>query len=190
MISIKLLIEKDTTNEAILLRAGIALLCAHFEGFLKYASNRYVHFVAEKNITTKALKNNFAAFKIQNEITDSEKTEKNSVHQKLVSKFIEIYEQPFKIYTDVISTNSNPSSSTIKEIVTSLGLTTDIFNTKNNYIDRDLLGNRNKVVHGERYPIHRNDFNETYNIIMDLLDKYYEFIIDAADQKQYLKEGH
>lgn len=42
MISLKILVEKDKVNEPILLRAGIALLCAHFEGFIKRASNCYV----------------------------------------------------------------------------------------------------------------------------------------------------
>ena len=35
MVSLKILVEKDQVNEPILLRAGIALLCAHFEGFIK-----------------------------------------------------------------------------------------------------------------------------------------------------------
>ena len=35
MLSLKILIEKDSVNENILLRAGMALLCAHFEGFIK-----------------------------------------------------------------------------------------------------------------------------------------------------------
>ncbi len=35
MFSLKILVEKDEVNEPILLRAGIALLCAHFEGFIK-----------------------------------------------------------------------------------------------------------------------------------------------------------
>lgn len=35
MLSLRLLVEKDSVNESILIRAGMALLCAHFEGFIK-----------------------------------------------------------------------------------------------------------------------------------------------------------
>lgn len=48
MFSLKILVEKDEINEPILLRAGIALLCAHFEGFIKRASNYYIGYVAEQ----------------------------------------------------------------------------------------------------------------------------------------------
>lgn len=48
MFSLKILVEKDEVNEPILLRAGIALLCAHFEGFIKRASNCYIGYVAEQ----------------------------------------------------------------------------------------------------------------------------------------------
>ena len=42
ILSLKLLIDKNDQDRNILLRAGIALLCAHFEGFIKKASNLYV----------------------------------------------------------------------------------------------------------------------------------------------------
>lgn len=48
MVSLKILVDKDEVNEPILLRAGIALLCAHFEGFIKRASNCYIGYVSEQ----------------------------------------------------------------------------------------------------------------------------------------------
>ena len=48
MLSLKILVDKDQVNEPILLRAGIALLCAHFEGFIKRASNCYIGYISEQ----------------------------------------------------------------------------------------------------------------------------------------------
>lgn len=44
MLSLKILVEHDEVNEPILLRAGIALLCAHFEGFVK-KSFKLLHWI-------------------------------------------------------------------------------------------------------------------------------------------------
>lgn len=48
LIDIKLLIH--STQNPTLCRAGIALLSAHFEGFIKQAANYYVVYVASQNI--------------------------------------------------------------------------------------------------------------------------------------------
>ena len=67
MFSLKILVEKDEVNEPILLRAGIALLCAHFEGFIKRASNCYIGYVAEQKKLYSELKENFTALKMEKE---------------------------------------------------------------------------------------------------------------------------
>lgn len=180
MISLKILVEKDETDQPILLRSGIALLCAHFEGFIKYASNMYVNYVSAQNIMACELKSNFLEFELKSEFEESGRTQKNSVHQRLIKKLIDVYNQPFRINGYVISTNSNPSSKEIQEILLSLGIVTDIFETKSNYIDHSLLDNRHRVVHGERYEIKKEEFFETFSIIIDLLDDYEELIIVVA----------
>ena len=87
MLSLKILIEKDSVNENILLRAGMALLCAHFEGFIKKASNCYIGYVSEQKIKYKDLRSSFAAIKMENEFKTCSKSEKNSVHSKLINKY-------------------------------------------------------------------------------------------------------
>lgn len=76
MLSLKILIEKDSVNENILLRAGMALLCAHFEGFIKKASNCYIGYVSEQKIKYKDLRSSFAAIKMENEFKTCSKSEK------------------------------------------------------------------------------------------------------------------
>lgn len=140
MLSLKLLIEKDKVNEPILLRAGMALLCAHFEGFIKKASNCYIGYVAEQKLKYKELKNSFAAIKMDKEFENCAKSEKNSVHTKLLNKYDNLAESKFQEKYDLdhpyISTHSNPKIEELKEIMSVLGIESDIFETKANYIDR------------------------------------------------------
>ena len=84
MISLKILVEKDKVNEPILLRAGIALLCAHFEGFIKRASNCYVGYVSQQKKLYSELKENFTALKMEKEFKSCSKSDKHSVHKKLL----------------------------------------------------------------------------------------------------------
>ena len=191
MLSLKILVEKDEVNEPILLRAGIALLCAHFEGFIKRASNCYIGYVAEQKQLYTDLKENFSALKMEKEFESCAKSDKHSVHKKLLlmhdslasKKFSEKYneDKPF------ISTHSNPSSTELKEILDTIGIESDIFETKATYIDSSLLAKRHHVVHGDRSELDKDDFLTTFDIIIKLIDDYKDLIIESADKKEYLR---
>lgn len=188
MVSLKILVEKDNVNEELLLRASIALLCAHFEGFIKFASNAYIKFVSAQEIENRELTDNFPTFMLKGKFKECSDTEKVSIRSKLISAYSTIANKPFKVKNDVISTHSNPSTPELEEIMKSIGVETDIFRTKARYIDTDLLSNRHKVVHGERSMIDKTDFETTFSMIMKLLDQFAKVIISAADEKKYLKE--
>ena len=190
MLSIKMMADKGDANESILLRSGIAMLCAHFEGFVKFASNCYIKYVSAQKINNCLLKDNFMAFSLTNVIKNCSNTKKISVYQKVVDKMREIYDVPFSKKKDVISTHSNPSSTELKEIIATIGLETDIFDLKANYIDSNLLNYRNRIVHGERYPIDKEDFRKTFDVIMELIEQYEELIVRAADEKKFMKESN
>lgn len=191
MLSLKILVERDKVNEPILLRAGIALLCAHFEGFIKRASNCYIGYVSEKKKYYSELKKNFAALKMQKEFESCAKSDKHSVHKKLLvmhdslatRRFAEKYNEdnPF------ISTHSNPSSTELKEILDTIGIESDIFETKATYIDSSLLEKRHHVVHGDRSDLDKEDFLTTFEIIIKLIEDYRDLIIDAADNEKYMR---
>ena len=191
MLSLKILIEKDSVNENILLRAGMALLCAHFEGFIKKASNCYIGYVSEQKIKYKDLRSSFAAIKMENEFKTCSKSEKNSVHSKLINKYKSIEESKFKEKYDLdnpyISTHSNPKIDELKEIMNVLGIESDIFETKSHYIDASLLANRHKVVHGDKTEFTKEDFITTYDTIMKLIDGYEALIVQSIEGKKYLK---
>lgn len=191
MLSLKILVERDEVNEPILLRAGIALLCAHFEGFIKRASNCYIGYVSEKKKYYSELKENFAALKMQKEFESCAKSDKHSVHKKLLvmhdslatKRFVEKYneDKPF------ISTHSNPSSTELKEILDTIGIESDIFETKATYIDSSLLEKRHHVVHGDKSDLDKEDFLTTFEIIIKLIEDYRDLIVDAADNEKYMR---
>lgn len=192
ILSLKILIDSDKINQKILLRAGIALLCAHFEGFIKVASNYYIVYVANKKIKAEDIINTLVAIKMNKKIKQCGGTEKFSVHGEMITLLEKIKGENFFIkYTEdspIISTNSNPTTTVLKEILRTIGVESDIFETKKQYIDYSLLSNRHKVVHGERHDLDYEDFINTHGIVLELIDSYKELIINAAEQELFLKE--
>lgn len=187
---IKELIECDFYPKT-LLRAGLAILCAHFEGFIRNASNYYVIFVSGKKYKLKDLNNNFFAIKFKSLFKDTAFSEKVSVYKRLIDEIDCNRETQFEVRysasTPIISTESSPSSSILDEILKSIGITSDIFESHKTYIDYNLLLNRNKIVHGEREELNKIVFMDTYNKIWELLDQYKNLILESAENKEYKK---
>lgn len=192
LIDIKLLI--DSTQNPTLCRAGIALLSAHFEGFIKQAANYYVVYVASQNIILENLRTNFAAIYLKNTFYPCTESEKTTVYKKAIDTFITKYKtRSFKVKyspdNPVISTESNPSSSVVKEIFATIGLDFSPYETKTHYIDSDLLRNRHGIVHGENLRINISEFNSTFKIIIDIMEQFSKQVLDAAINKDYLQKN-
>lgn len=190
LIDIKLLIH--STKNPTLCRAGIALLSAHFEGFIKQAANYYVVYVASQNIKVSELHTNFAAIHSRKIFAPCSASDKITVYQKAIDDLLAIYTtRNFQIkYSPehpVIKTESNPSSTVLKNIFDSIGLDFAPYETKRHYIDTDLLSNRHSIVHGENIRIEIFDFDNTFKIITEIMGQFSEQVLDAAISKKYLK---
>lgn len=189
MLNLKTLIDRGDDARIMLIRAGMALLCAHFEGFIKDASYDYLSFVANQNICYKDLQEVFSIWKIHSLIEECAKSSKYSMQARVLEKYNALSSEPFSINKkSMINTHSNPSTEVLKELLLTLGVETDIFRTKANYIDSSLLANRHSIVHGERTNLAYDDFSVTFDIIMRILDDYKDFLIDAAAEEAYKKQ--
>lgn len=190
LIDIKLLIH--STKNPVLCRVGIALLSAHFEGFIKQAANYYVVHVASQNIKISDLHTNFAAIHSGKLFDQCAASDKITVYKKAIDDFLSNYDNlNFQVCYSrehpIIKTESNPSSTVVKNIFDSIGLDFSPYETKTNYIDADLLSNRHSVVHGERVYIAISDFNSTFETITEIMEQISDQVMTAAINKSYLK---
>lgn len=181
-----------STQNPIYIRASMALLCAHFEGFIKQVANYYIIYVSSQNIPFSILKCNFAAIYSAKKIKPCAESEKISVYNSFLKSFLSDYNgSKFKITYSagdpIIKTGGNPSSSVFEEIVGTIGLDFSIYETKRNYIDTDLLSNRHKIVHGEKLYIEKREFDQTLRNVMDIMETFQEQVFLSACNKEYLK---
>lgn len=184
--------EEVPLGRETLLRASIALLCAHWEGFIRSVANYYVVYISGQKINNSLLTDNFFALTLKKDIVNSGKSAKNSVHVKLLEKIEEGRDGTFFIkFNDsdgerIINTESNLSYELFSEILKSINID-NIYHTKQNYIDSEMLKNRHSVVHGERINLEEFNYSETYEQVIEIMESFKEQVLNAASNMNYLK---
>lgn len=194
MINLSFAVEAESTDlqKSVLVRAGISLLCAHWEGYIRHAANAYIILISSQKIKVKELKDNFLTLKVKKKISQVSVSKKTSVQQTLVQEIIEIMETDFTIqYIDkpgkrIINTDSNLNYELFQEILQVLDID-NIYETKRHYIDAMMLKNRNSIVHGEKVFFDKFDFVSLFNQVFEIMESFKGQLIQNADEEKYIK---
>ncbi|WP_161884440.1 MAE_28990/MAE_18760 family HEPN-like nuclease [Deinococcus alpinitundrae] len=173
-----------------IIRAGLALVYAHWEGFIKTTSEMYLMYIESRGLNFSELKDNFMIFGVKkhiNTITESFSAAKNiSVIKSILDTNLKAAK--FSI-SSAIRTESNLKSSIFENISISLGISSDPYRQNYNFIDEDLLGNRNRIAHGEYTAIDYASFNKicdsTIHLIRSYLSRGQKSGVDKKSQLQY-----
>ena len=129
-----------------LLRSGITMLYAHWEGFIKVAANSYLEFVAMQGLPYNKLANNFIALAMKDKLDQARETNKVTIYSEVADFFTTKLSNKSLIRYENRITTSNLSSSIFKEIVCMLGLDYNFYESKEVLIDERLLKKRNKLL--------------------------------------------
>ena len=183
---LKLQVEKNNS----LCRPLYPMLCAHFEGTVKELSNYYIDYISSRNIPYCDLKTNFKALVLRSEFESVKNTAADHNRVPIIEKIESLNSENFNIVQSghklLISTNGNPKPETLDIILKSIGLETDIFTLKENFINNQLLSIRHDIVHGRFRDVDLVTFMETCDIVLELTLKYADLIFDAADKQLFL----
>jgi MAE_28990/MAE_18760-like HEPN len=187
--AIKLLV--DETNSAksrrlAFIRAGVAMLYAHWEGFVREAGRLYLDFVSYQKLRYEQLAVNFLALAVRGLLRTAQQTDRIKAHIA-VSNFFrgELTNSSNLPVKDGIRTRANLSSGVLHDIIETLGLNYSIFATKENLLDEGLLAKRNTIAHGEYLEVTVDRFNELHEQIIGLMNELRTQIDNAAVLKQY-----
>lgn len=188
--------SKTPTLRDSLIRAGITILYAHWEGFVKNAATAYICFVAMQRLRNKDLSANFLAIGLASRFSLTEDLDLDVEHRKIVNFFLEEMEKRSRInWENAITTKSNLTSKTFRHIVEMLDLPyLPAYETKQQIIDRQLLKNRHEAAHGIDFlAIDEDQLIDLFQIFLGagkdtgLLEVFSNQIVTAAMTKQYLK---
>lgn len=180
--------EGNAPKQSAFLRAGVAILYAHWEGFVKRCGTYYLQFVAEQGHVAQALKPNFVAIKFRARLAEAAKSRKVSTTNDVVEYFCTKMGDRLRIpHKGVLDTASNLSSAVLADIVETLGLDAAPYETKRHLIDTKLVDRRNHIAHGDFLDLDPEDFLSLYDDVNSLMDAFRTQVQNAAATDLYLR---
>lgn len=187
--SIKSIIDHSTEGNApAIIRASICLLYSHWEGFIKCAGTHYLQYVCNQGKSASELKGNFVAIKFLSQLQEAAKSSKPSVVGGVVDFISSKWNDRLRInHKNVIDTQSNLSSSRLKEILWIIGIETTSFETKSTLIDSSLVARRNNIAHGQPLDINTVEYHELHFEVMNLLEIYRTELQNSLINSSYLR---
>lgn len=176
----------DSKHKA-LVRSGICLLYAHWEGFVKLAANSYLEYVRMQRLRYEELASNFLALAMKEKLKEAKETNKPSLYIPVCNFFLDELSQRCSLPREAISTASNLSSDIFQEITCTLGIDFSPYSTKSVLIDTKLLKTRNEIAHGEYSIFDREEYIELHIEVIKMIDLFRTDIENAAINKDYMR---
>jgi MAE_28990/MAE_18760-like HEPN len=103
---LKSLIENcsfSPSKQNAVLRSGVALLYAHWEGYIKIAASSYLEFVSRQQLTYEELAINFVAIAMKNELDRAQSTNKATIYTEVTAFILTQANQRSSIPYEVIN---------------------------------------------------------------------------------------
>ncbi len=168
------------------IRAGVALIYAHWEGFIKSSSEAYLSFVESRGHTYRELKSCFSVFGLKAKL-HMLSTSRKSVPNIDAFEFVlaQLDERAAMHMARAIDTESNLTSKLFSNIAASLDIDLDPYATKFNLIDESLVSRRNRVAHGEFMDIGGREFSDLVDQVLQLMRDYKTDLENAASMAAY-----
>lgn len=183
--------QKEKSEQSKAIRIGIAMLYAHWEGAIKSIAEFYLVYVSGLHLKYCELKNNFLAIAMKNDLNSFGETKKATIHNKLIDNIYLKKDEESQIpCKNVIKTDSNLKMEIFKEIAATIGIDENPYILKKMIIDQRLLGNRNKIAHGERIETldgisSVSDYLYLHTTVLNLIDQFANNIKEAAKNEDY-----
>jgi hypothetical protein len=173
----------------VLTRSGIAILYAHWEGYIKCAATAYLEFVSmQRNLRYCDLTDNFIAIAMKSRLDEAASTKQATIHNEVIKFLLENMEERIKIPKEgVITTGSNLSSHVLRQILALLGIDYQPYQMKQVLIDEKLLAKRNCIAHGEFLDVDVDSYRELHREVIDMMDLFRDQIENYVVQKLYLR---
>jgi hypothetical protein len=170
-----------------LLRAGVALLYAHWEGYAKESCQHYLDYVALRKLKYTELSRPFAMTALR-PLSERAGKVPDDLSRLLDLVLREGDERARMPRQGVVETGSNLRYDTFVRILGHLGLDPSPFETRQQLIDQRLCDGRNDIAHGKAVFPTRESLLELQEIVIDMMEKLRSQLIAAVFAKAYRAE--
>ncbi|MFJ2554962.1 MULTISPECIES: MAE_28990/MAE_18760 family HEPN-like nuclease [unclassified Streptomyces] len=173
-----------------ILRGGIALVYAHWEGYVKEGTRAYLEYVSRKGLKVGQLRSEIAAVALRSKLGRGEASKSSSTHTEIVELLRSADALPAKIpYTSAtIRTRSNLHFDTFADIMHSIGCDASRHEIYRSIIDKRLLRHRNDIAHGREEYVSLADWIDIRDRVLVILKDVRTQISNAATNEGYKRK--
>lgn len=191
---LRLSARRSNGDRGYLFRAGLVLLCAHWEGFLRNAVGLYFKHVFSQELRVRDLTPNFVAAAFFADVQRAGKADypgSTDTHGRLAQRILLGLDEICTHSTWDVKTEGNPGTEVLARLLLSaginpqLGLDSAAWSTTKVFIDEQVVRDRHLVAHGDGFRLTRTEFLERSERMLALLDSVSSELIDAAERQVY-----
>ena len=187
--TILLQLEKsDLKVQVVMIRSGVCLLYAHWEGFVKAAAQRYLEYVANLRLRYRELQRNFLVVDLRRQIRRFANRRNTDQAKELVDKVLDGERRFSTNNIEPIDTRSNLNSKVLMDILNQVGINVSEYRSKDKLLDIRLVQNRNNVAHGKWLEMESDDYTELHTAIVGLMDRFRDDLENAVTKESYRAE--
>jgi hypothetical protein len=170
------------------IRAGVTMLYAHWEGFVKNSANAYVNYLSHRADLNQNLQPCFIALGMKSKLSSFTSSSKSNIATDAVALLLSEMNSPVRLpKEDAISAESNLSSTVFVNIAGWIGISSDQYSPRFPLIDETLLKSRNHIAHGEFLTITTERFHSLISEVLEMLRWFKTDIENAVVQRTFLK---
>ncbi|XQZ30747.1 hypothetical protein E2976_00020 (plasmid) [Paracoccus yeei] len=168
------------------IRAGVALLYAHWEGFVKTSSEQYLSFVGNRGLKYNELKSCFSIFGLKSKLNTLAISRQSLANVDAFDFILLELDKTARLQLgSAINTESNLTSKVFSNIAVSLDINIASYASRFNLIDESLVNRRNKIAHGEFLDIGGKEFGELLDAVLQIMREYKTDLQNAASTEAY-----
>ncbi len=170
------------------LRAGVALLYAHWEGWIKSVARLYIEYVNTQRPCYDELSPAFLGNALRTRLDDMAAAHSAEVHNNFAT-FVSDggLRGRAHLNANLVRTEGNLGSKTLKDIIARLGTNYKHYELLETLIDKQLVHHRNTIAHGEFLEIDSDQYEDLHRKVVSMLTDFTNDVLVSARTDQHLR---
>ncbi len=165
-------------------RWAVACAYSHFEGFVVDSGRKYIEHIALQGMSFSRLRKELKVNALHVKLRSLEKTDRTWMYLEVLD--ILQGAKPAKVDPSVVDAQDNLKFEVLKDILICCGLDVRPYQSKNLYIDNELLAIRNRIAHGSLEPVSESEAVSACEFVREVIDNLRTAFSNAALMREYL----